>query len=86
MSDGLAQAGRVRLVCGFPTLYSSHAGSIRRDQTIGFPPTRGGFDGGGIASGERDGIGRSADRPVASGSSPVPMVGLTPATRLTGSQ
>jgi hypothetical protein len=65
---------RLRIVSGFPTPYCSDAGSIRRDQAINFPPAHGGFDiGGGITSGQRDGIGRSAERPVAPASSPGPM-------------
>jgi hypothetical protein len=37
----------LRLVCGFPTLYCSPAGSIRRDQAAGFPPAHVEFGGGG---------------------------------------
>jgi hypothetical protein len=74
---------RLRLVSGFPALYCSHAGSIGRDRAAGFPPVHGGFGvGGGITSGEHDWFGRSAERPVASGSSLGPLVGLTPATGL----
>jgi hypothetical protein len=70
---------RLRLVLGFPTPYCSHAGSIRRDQAVGFPPAHGGFGvGGGITSGDHDGIGWSSERPVAAVSSSGSLVGLTP--------
>ncbi len=48
----------MRLVPGFPTLYCSPAGDVRRDQATDFPLARGGLGvGGGITSGEHDGIG-----------------------------
>jgi hypothetical protein len=57
---------RLRLVRGFPTLYCSPTGDIRRDQSVRFPPAQGGFGvGGGITLGEREVIGRSAEHPVA---------------------
>jgi hypothetical protein len=69
---------RLRLVLGFPTPYCSAAGSIRRDQDVGFPLAHGGFDvGGGITSGDRDGIGWSDECPVAAVSSSGSLVGLT---------
>ena len=74
---------RLRLVRGFPTVYCSPAEDIQREQAIAFPLALGGLGvGGGITSGEQDGIGRSGERPVASGNSPGLMVGLTPAIGL----